>query len=266
MSINIFQAVVLGVIEGFTEFLPISSTGHLIIAQKLMGFEKINDFFTVVIQLGAILAAAIYFRKRIITDVFQTRKYVMPLILGILPTLLIGFLFKDVLSAAENSAIFIFLTTTIGGILFYAFEMQYKDKATKELLELKPRHFLLIGLLQGISILPGVSRSGSSITAGTLNRMRIEDSIEYSFLMGIPLILIASIYKLYKYTSSGIGVSTDLLIATFVGFLVSFVVGFLGVKLTLGWVKKYGFKPFMIYRLALGAVLVVLLITGVFKY
>ncbi len=259
MSINLIQSIVLGTIEGLTEFLPISSTGHLIIAQKLMGLTEINEFFTVVVQSGAILAAVIYFRKRIVNIFTKHQKSVVNLAIGLLPALILGFLFRKSLTSLENSVPAIITTTILGGIFFYYIEQKYKNKTSKTLENSTRNDILTVGLFQALALIPGVSRSGITIAGGIFRQIKIQDSIEISFIMGIPLLLIATAYKLLTVSK---GISSELLFNTGVGTLFSFGVGMLGIKLTLGLVTKYGFKPFMIYRIGLGLFLIVALSQG----
>jgi undecaprenyl-diphosphatase len=248
-SINLFQSIILGSIEGLTEFLPISSTGHLIIAQKFMGMTEINEFFTVVVQSGAVFAAIFFFWDKI-TSIFKTHRDKLGyMALGLLPALILGFLFKSQLKYLENSIPIIAFTTIIFGIVFYIIESQYQKLANKQIETASKIDFLIIGFFQSMALIPGVSRSGITITGGTYRKIKIEDSIAISFIMGIPLLLIATLYKIVTVSK---GVSSELLINTAVGTLFSFIVGLLGIKLTLGIVQKYGFKPFMIYRIALG--------------
>jgi undecaprenyl-diphosphatase len=262
MSINLVQSIILGTIEGLTEFLPISSTGHLIIAQKLMGMTEINEFFTVVVQSGAILAAVIYFRKRIINIFTKHTNSLLSIGIGLLPALILGFIFRKSLSTLENSIPAIIITTIVGGVFFYFIETKYKDQATKSLESSTKIDLLTVGLFQAIALIPGVSRSGVTISGGIYRGIKIQDSIEISFIMGIPLLLIATAYKILTVSKD---ISSELLFNTAVGTLFSFGVGLLGIKLTLGLVTKYGFKPFMIYRIGLGLFLVAGLLFGWLK-
>jgi undecaprenyl-diphosphatase len=258
-NLNLLQSVVLGIIEGLTEFLPISSTGHLIIAQKLMGLNEINEFFTVVVQSGSILAAVFYFRTRIVNIITKHRNIVGYLGLGLLPALILGFLFRKSLNSLENSIPAIITTAIVGGVAFYVIELLYKKQADKTLENATWQDYLVVGFFQAIALIPGTSRSGVTITGGLFRKINIKDSIEISFLMGIPLLLIATAYKLLSVTQ---GVGGELLFNTLIGTCFSFAVGILGIKITLGWVTKYGFKPFMIYRIILGMLLLGAYIIG----
>ena len=251
---NIYQSIVLGVIEGFTEFLPISSTGHLIIAQKILGLPAVDDFMTVVIQSGAILSALVYFRHKIWDIIQHKRVVVLKLLISMLPVLLVGFAVRKLLENYNDTILLIAISSIVGGIFFYVVEKFYAKKATRDLESGSFLDYLGLGVVQILSLIPGFSRSGSAIAGGLINNIKLKDSIEISFLMGIPLLLIATLYKLVSHSYVP---SPDLLINTGVATVVAFGVGLAGIKLTLGWVQKYGFRPFMYYRIGLGVILLV---------
>ena len=257
-DINLFQSILLGAVEGATEFLPISSTGHLIIAQKLMGIP-VNSFFTIVVQSGAIMAAVFYFWKKIITLSTKHQKALGYMALGLLPAIILGFFFKKQLESLEASVPAIIFTTIVGGLAFWLVEKYMAHKTHKTLENATLIDYLTIGFFQAISLIPGTSRSGVTITGGTYRGIKIQDAIEISFIMGIPLLLLATLYKLVTF--KGI-VSTELLVNTGAGTITAFVVGLAGIKLTLGLLQKYGFKPFMFYRLGLAAFLFIALKNG----
>ena len=252
-----WQSIILGTIEGLTEFLPISSTGHLIIAQKLMGL-KVDEFYTVVIQLGAILASVYYFRLKI-WDLLTKFKSIYTLLgIALIPVILVGFGLKDKLNALEDSVLVIALTTIIFGVLFYFIERRHPTNY-KTIKDLKPFDTMLIGLSQATALIPGVSRSGATISGGTIQGLNRVEAIEFAFLLGIPTLGLASFYKIFSLLKKGnVDLQSSLIVNTSIGFVVSFIVGLLGIKLTLGLVNKYGFKPFMIYRIALGVFLLLL--------
>jgi undecaprenyl-diphosphatase len=270
---NILQAVVLGIVEGFTEFLPISSTGHLIIAQKFMGMTEINTFFTDVIQSGAIMAAVFYYRERLakiyrdtlsfarkgfkIDTATHDEKLGIWILIGILPTLVIGFVFRKAVDQWQNSLLVVAVSTIIFGVVFYLVERwQQKQRPIK-----RPglKNLLVMGLTQAVAIIPGVSRSGATIAGGLSQKMTIKESIDIAFIMGIPVLFLATFYKIiteFKYAN------TEILVMTLVGTAVSFIAGLYSIKLTLGFLQRYGFKPFMYYRLGLGVLLVALYLGG----
>lgn len=252
-----WHSIILGIIEGLTEFLPVSSTGHLIITQKFLGLQ-VDEFYTVVIQLGAILASVYYFRVKIWNLLTKFKPIYTLLAVSLAPVILVGFGLKDKLNALENSTVVIALATIIFGVLFYLIEQKHPTNY-KTIKDLKPLDALLIGLSQATALIPGVSRSGATISGGTIQGLNRIEAIEFAFLLGIPTILLASLYKVFSLLKKGeIALQSTLLINTSIGFVVSFIVGLLGIKLTLGLVNKYGFKPFMIYRVALGVFLLLL--------
>jgi undecaprenyl-diphosphatase len=275
---NIFQAIILGIVEGLTEFLPISSTGHIILVERLLGIEKTNGFFTVVIQFGAILAAVWFFRSRIKQIILTSytsikarknynqmeydEKYGIWILISVLPTIIIGFLLRKKVDEWQNSTTIIIVATIFFGVLFYAIERHQKTIKTIKSDKITLKNLFVMGLAQSIAIIPGVSRSGSTIAGGLVEKIAIKDAVELSFIMGIPVILLASLYKVI----SGLGgVTTDIILVTLIGTITSFVVGLWSIKLTLGALVKRGFLPFMIYRVCLGAVLIFLVNLGILK-
>ncbi len=251
---NLLQSAILGVIEGLTEFLPISSTGHLIIAQKMLGLPQVDDFMTVVIQSGAILSALVYFRHKI-WDILVNKRAVLPkLFISMLPVLAVGFAIKKMLENYNDVIPVIAVSSIVGGVFFYVVEKFYSSKSSRDLVSGTFLDYLGLGVVQILSLIPGFSRSGSAIAGGLINNIKLKDSIEISFLMGIPLLLIATGYKLVSHTYT---VDPTLLINTLVATAIAFLVGLAGIRLTLGWVQKYGFRPFMYYRIGLGVLLLI---------
>jgi undecaprenyl-diphosphatase len=275
---NIIQAIVIGAVEGLTEFLPISSTGHIILAEKLLGIDKTNSFFTVVIQFGAILAAVWFFRSRIKTiiratysslrakksyaDMKHDEKYGAWILISIIPTLLIGFLMRKKVDEWQSSTSIIIISTIFFGVLFYAVERYLKSFKTIQTNKISLKNLFIMGLAQAIAIIPGVSRSGSTIAGGLTQKIAIKDAVEVSFIMGIPVILIASLYKVITGLD---GLTPDIIFTTFIGTLTAFFVGLWSIKLTLGLLVKRGFLPFMIYRICLGISLIYLVQIGILK-
>jgi undecaprenyl-diphosphatase len=273
---NILQAIILGCVEGFTEFLPISSTGHLIIAQKLMGMSEINTFFTDVIQSGAILAAVFYYRDKL-TKIFvdsvvlarggfkmntatHDQKLGLWMILGIIPTLAIAFVFRKQVDQWQNNLLIVAVSTIFFGIVFYFVELwQKKQKVIKDIKTVSLTNLLVMGVAQGIAIVPGVSRSGITVTGGLSQKLSMKESIDIAFIMGIPVLFIATLYKLVTEIKHA---DSNILFMTLVGTVVSFGAGLYSIKLTLGFLQKYGFKSFMIYRIALGVILLGLYMNG----
>lgn len=275
---NIFQAIILGIVEGLTEFLPISSTGHIILVEKLLGIESIDNFFTVVIQFGAILAAVWFFRTRIreiataslrsikdkkpLKAMNHDEKYGIWILVSILPTLLIGFLLRKKIDEWQNSTTIIIVSTILFGVIFYAIELAQKNTKKIHSKDISLPNLLVMGFSQAIAVIPGVSRSGATIAGGLSQKIAMKDAVEISFIMGIPVILLASIYKIVSNLG---GLTPGIMIMAFVGTLTSFIVGLWSIKITLGVLVKRGFFPFMIYRIALGGLLIILISNGLIK-
>lgn len=271
MITEIIQAIILAVVEGITEFLPISSTGHIIITQKILGISQINPFFDMVIQVSAISAAVWYFRKRIGEILGETSRAVVAkksfskmtlrerygiwLGVSIIPTLLIGFVFRDLVDIWQERIEIIIVTTGLFGIIFYLVETWSKKQKTKKPESITLPNLLIMGITQSLSIIPGVSRSGSTIVGGLTQRISMKESVEISFIMGIPIIYIAGLYKIFSHLDS---FTLDSLLPTIIGCVVSFFVSILSIKLTLGVLTKHGFYPFMLYRIGLALVLTIL--------
>lgn len=272
---DLWHAILLGFIEGVTEFLPISSTGHLTIVEKLLGY-RINDpsvtAFTAIIQSGAVLATLVYFWKdiiRVATAWFKglvtirARKnvdysYGWAIILGSIPIAIIGFVFKDEIETVLRSLWFV-----AGALILWSGIMWYADrKATQKRGESDTtwRDTLIIGLAQCLALIPGVSRSGATMSAGLLRGFDRVTVTRLSFFLSIPALFAASILQIAtKHSDIEHGVGW---MATGVATFVSFVVAYISIAWLLKFIAKHDYSIFIWYRLGLGALLVVLLATG----
>jgi len=249
---DIFQAIIIGIIEGFTEFLPISSTGHMIVASKFLGVEEsaVNDAYMVVIQFSAILAVMLLYRDKInLKEINLWSK----IISAFLPLAIVGFLLKDwiesIFSVDVVATMFI-----VGGIIFLIVEYFYKDeKATaKNLEEVTWGQSMWIGFGQIFSMIPGTSRAGSTIIAGMLSGVDRKTSTEFSFLLAIPVMMAVSGYDLLKHYHEFVGANLD---AFAIGFIVAFVVAYLTIKLLIVFLQRFTFVAFGIYRILFGVLL-----------
>jgi undecaprenyl-diphosphatase len=263
-------AIILAIVEGITEFIPVSSTGHMILTTKLLGFDEqdsIMKTYEIVIQLGAILAIALVYRKRVLNLLgigrsSSGRGGVMPasrlnlihVILGIAPALAVAFFARDFIKSLFGASTVLWALVA-GGILMIVAEWVNRRKiriTAHELDDLSYGQALAIGLYQIISVLwPGFSRSGSTISGGMLSGVSYKASADFSFLIAIPIMCAASGYELldsYKnFTSESIGYFV-------IGFLISFVVAYLVVILFMKWIQKIRLTHFAIYRFILAAV------------
>lgn len=262
---NVLQSIILGLIEGFTEFLPISSTAHLIVAQKLMGLGEVNEFFTTVVQLGAILAVIVYFfgkiRKLFLDLVVYAKKpagqsipIAIWLLIATMPVLVIGFLIRHKISSIHNSIPLIaFMSIAIGVVLAIA---QWYSKRKKT--NLLPTHYQLLsmGLWQVLALLPGASRSGTVIAGGLFAGLSFQDALEYSFLLSIPALLAAGGFELLSAIKTP--PTSDVLMMTAVAFVVAFIAALVSIKFLLASVRKLGFLPFVVYRIIFGILILFL--------
>lgn len=279
MNMSWWQAIVLGIIEGITEFLPISSTGHLTIAEKLMGMPLDNEgliAFTAIIQIGAIAAAIIYFWQdiqRVLIAWWRglwwkrarrqfDYKYGWAIIIGSVPIAVVGLVFKDEIETVLRSLWFV-----AGALIIWSGVMWLADKyatATRVEKDTTWRDTLVIGLGQCLSLVPGVSRSGATISVGLLRGFDRVTVTKLSFFLGIPALVAAGLLEVvtkYKHISGGVGWTS-----TIIAMVVSFGVGYVAVAWLLKFIQNNDFRSFIIYRFVLGLILVVLLGAGIISH
>jgi undecaprenyl-diphosphatase len=279
------SAVLLGVVEGLTEFLPISSTGHLIVAENLIGYKDTGETFTIVIQLGAILAVVFYYWKLLISklgglfrgDQLSVRFWIN-IVVACIPAAVIGLLFEKKIKSVLFTPTVVAISLIVGGIVLYVVETRRASVAHAEApahTEEKPEpdldsitltQALWVGVAQIFSVLfPGTSRSGSSIVGGLLSGMNRVTATAFSFFLGIPLLGAAGLYSLYKArdTVSQVTGGTSALL---IGTVVSFVVALASVTWLLRYVSGHDFKGFAVYRVVAGVVILMLVATGVITH
>ncbi len=257
---TIFEAVVIAIVEGLTEFLPVSSTGHMIIAGKLLGVPD-NDFtklFTVGIQLGAILAVVVLYWKKFV-DVKNPRFY-LKLIVAVMPALLLGYIFSDKIDALLESALTVAITLIAGGIVLLFIDNYFKKPTVHKEEEISFPKAFIIGLWQCIAMIPGVSRSAASIIGGMQQKLTRKLAAEFSFFLAVPTMAAATGYKLLKGYDTLTGEDIKLFA---IGNAVAFIVAILAIKFFIGFLQKHGFKLFGYYRIIAGIVLLILIFTGV---
>ncbi len=246
---TIFDALILGTLEGLTEFLPISSTGHLIMASHLLGLEQTNAHktFEVAVQLGSILAVLFLFAKRLLVDKMLWVK----IIIAFLPTAIFGFLFYKTIKALfgiETVAIMLI----VGGFIFLIveyFRRNHDDNKDKTIDDLSIKEALTIGLFQSLSMVPGTSRSGATMIGGLFAGLSRKSAAEFSFLLAIPTMFVATFYDLYKNRSEMIIDDYSLLA---IGFVTAFVVAFFTVKAVMNFLTTHTFVAFGVYRIVVG--------------
>lgn len=246
---EIGTSVILGIVEGFSEFLPISSTGHLILAGKLLGVGE-TDFvksFEIAIQLGAILSVVVLYWRTFLVDIEVIKKVAV----AFLPTGIIGFvLYKLIKTFLLGSSRVVLWSLLVGGIVIVFFEMLHREKenATGELAEVTYRQSFLIGVFQSLAVIPGVSRSAATIIGGLILGLKRKTIVEFSFLLAVPTMLAATVYDLYKNGSS-FSLSQFNLLA--IGFSTAFIIALLSIKFLIRFIQTHTFISFGIYRIAL---------------
>lgn len=264
--IAILQALILGIIEGVTEFLPISSTGHLIIAEKALGYDDPNDLFTVVVQLGAIAAVIWFYRKDLTSKtigLFRREKAALNfwkiLAIGTIPAGIIGLLLDKNMEHITTPAV-VASALIVGGIVLWLVDRKPVNSGANEveLDKISPKQAGIIGLGQSIAIIPGVSRSGATIISGLAVKLNRSTATAFSFYLSIPVIVLASLYKLVKYHGE-IASLPGGLPALIVGMVAAFVTALLSITWLLRYVASHNFKPFAIYRIAVGVIILLLI-------
>lgn len=254
---DFLQAIVLGIVEGLTEFLPISSTGHLILATKLLGITS-TDFvksFEIFIQSGAILAVIFFYW----TTLMSRKDLLLKIFTAFIPTAIIGLIFYSFIKTYLLGNVTVVLWSMfLGGIALILIEIwlkkhpNLKESNESELGAITYRQSFLIGLVQSISIIPGVSRSAASIIGGMAFGLSRKHAVEFSFLLAVPTLMAATGLDLVKTNFS---FSSNEWMLLSVGFIVSFIVSALSIKLLIAYVKKYTFVPFGVYRIVISIIL-----------
>ena len=268
--IEILKAVLFGVVEGITEWLPVSSTGHIILLDEfiyLAGSEEFKSMFDVVIQLGAIIAVIVLFFSKL--NPFDPKKNEkqktmtwglwFKVCVAILPSGIVGVLFDDWMDAHLHNGIVVALMLIVYGVAFILVERRNKDLVpkVKSVWSIDLKTALLIGCFQCLSLIPGTSRSGSTILGAILLGVARGAGAEFSFFMAIPTMVGASAIKLLKFLLSGVGATGTEIAVLIVGCVVSFIVSLLVIKALMEYVRKHSFASFGYYRIGLGAVVLI---------
>ncbi|MFM2213851.1 MAG: hypothetical protein RL427_1114 [Bacteroidota bacterium] len=251
------QAAVLAIIEGITEFLPISSTGHMIIASSFFGIahDDFTKLFTVVIQLGAILSVVVLYFKRF----FQTLDFYFKLLVAFIPAVVFGLLFSKKIDALLENPITVAISLVIGGIILLKVDDLFStNEETKEQETISYATAVKIGLFQCLAMIPGVSRSGASIVGGMSQKLSRTTAAEFSFFLAVPTMLGATVKKCYDYYKDGYVLTHDQVNFLILGNVVAFIVALLAIKSFIGYLSKHGFKMFGYYRIAAGVAILLI--------
>ena len=273
---DIFQSIIIAIVEGLTEFLPVSSTGHMIIAEEALGVEH-NDFvnaFTVIIQFGAILSVVWLYWKRFFhlnevpagatgLKAFLIRyDFYWKLLVAFIPAAVIGFLLGDFIDSLLENVTVVAVMLVIGGVLMLFVDKWFNRPDTAPLTE---KRALTIGFYQCIAMIPGVSRSMATIVGGMQQGLSRKDAAEFSFFLAVPTMFAATAYKLLKLViePESLKLLSDNIGVLLIGNVVAFIVALLAIKFFISYVTKYGFKAFGYYRIIVGAAIIILGLCGI---
>jgi undecaprenyl-diphosphatase len=268
--VSAFEAIVLGIVQGLTEFLPISSTAHLRIVPAFAGWDDPGAAFTAVVQLGTMAAVLLYFRHELWRIAVATLRSLRDpelrrtldarlgyyIILGTIPIGLFGLIFKDQIETGARDLTLIGCTLILLGLLLLAAEKVASH--TRGIEDLKARDGFIIGLAQACALVPGVSRSGSTLTAGLFLGFRRTDAARYSFLLSVPAVVLSGLFEL-RHVGNGTGAAA---VPTLIATVAAFVVGYASIAFLLRYLTSHTTVLFVIYRLVLGTLVLVLVATG----
>ena len=271
------ETIIIAIVEGLTEFLPVSSTGHMIITQNVLGVES-TDFvkaFTFIIQFGAILSVVVLYWKRFFKlndtpapegagtfrKLLHKYDFYWKLFVAFIPAAVLGLLFSDAIDAMLERVEVVAITLVLGGVLMLFCDKLF-NKGSEDT-KLTEKRAFMVGLFQCISMSPGVSRSMATIVGGMSQRMTRKDAAEFSFFLAVPTMFGATVYKMYKLLKEG---GTDFIMdnmsTLIIGNVVAFIVALLAIKFFISFVTKHGFKAFGWYRIIVGGVILAMLMMG----
>ena len=275
---SILETIIIAIVEGLTEFLPVSSTGHMIIAQNAMGVEStvFVKAFTFIIQFGAILSVVVLYWKRFFKlnrtpapkDASPLKRFLhkydfyWKLFVAFIPAAVLGLLFSDAIDAMLESVTVVAVTLILGGIFMLFCDKIFNKGSEKT--ELTERRAFWIGMFQCISMIPGVSRSMATIVGGMAQKLTRKAAAEFSFFLAVPTMLAATLFKLLKIfmDENGVQILKENLGTLLIGNAVAFIVAMIAIKFFISFVSKYGFKAFGWYRIVIGGIILIMLMTG----
>ncbi|NML20528.1 undecaprenyl-diphosphate phosphatase [Pseudoflavitalea sp. G-6-1-2] len=270
---SLLQAIIIAIVEGITEYLPVSSTGHMIITSSLMGIHK-NEFtkvFEVAVQLGAILSVVVLYWRKFFD--FKRWQFYVKLIIAVIPALVLGKLFSDKIDAMLESPTTVAITLLLGGFVLLFIDRLFRNSTIDTEEKITGRKAFIIGLWQCLAMIPGMSRSAASIIGGMQQKLSRRLAAEFSFFLAVPTMCAATGYTLFFKDIEIDGVATkgykmildssENLTAFIVGNLTAFVVAMLAIKFFIGFLQRRGFRIFGWYRIIVGIALLILIWTGV---
>ena len=274
---SLFEAIIIAIVEGITEFLPISSTGHMIITSALLGDDlhkqEFTKLFEVAIQLGAILAVVVLYWKKFFD--FKRWQFYVKLIAAVVPALVLGFIFSDRIDALLESPLTVAITMLLGHFVLLFIDNLFRTSSIDREEDLPYKNAVVVGVWQCIAMIPGVSRSAASIIGGMQQNMTRRFAAEFSFFLAVPTMAAATLYSLFlkdwnqgefEYKGYQIILASDANLYAFIaGNVVAFIVAVLAIRFFIGFLQKHGFRLFGWYRIIAGIVLLILIWKGVIR-
>ncbi len=272
---EILKAILLGVVQGLTEFLPVSSTAHLRIIPSFFGWGDIGASYTAVIQVGTMIAIILYFRSDLMnmskamilslkTRDFNSKdtRLLIMIIIGTIPIVIAGFLLKDLIRHQFRN-----MYIVAASLIFFSIILMIADRFTKKKIDLNSITYkdgIIIGIFQAMALIPGASRSGSTISGAFFRNMTREDAARFSFLLSIPAVLLSGVYELFSQRATLLSGESAVL-SLFIATVVSGVVGYWSIWFLLSYIKKHSMMLFVIYRVVFGILIIVLLLMGIIQ-
>lgn len=258
--IDIIHVIILAIIEGLTEFLPVSSTGHMIIASSAMGIasEPFIKLFTIAIQLGAILSVVILYFKRF----FQSTRFYFKLLIAFIPSAIFGVLLSDKIDALLESALTVGITLFIGGIILLFVDKWFNNPQVTKEEDISFATALKIGFFQCLAMIPGTSRSASTIIGGMTQKLSRTAAAEFSFFLAVPTMFAATGKKLLDFYQEGHTFTGEEVKMLVIGNIVAFIVALLAIRTFITFLEKKGFKLFGWYRIIVGGIIIALYLSG----
>lgn len=257
---TVLQAIILAIIEGITEFLPVSSTGHIILGTAIMGLKS-NDFvklFTVAIQLGTILSVLVLYFKRF----FKSFDFYFKLLAAFLPAAVFGLLLNKKIDQLLENPLAVAIALLVGGVILLFVDKWFKNGDIDDSNQISYATAIKIGFFQCLSMIPGTSRSAATIVGGMSQKLTRKAAAEFSFFLAVPTMFGATAKKLYDFYKDGHTVTNQEINLLLIGNLVGFIVAMIAIKSFIGYLSKHGFKAFGIYRIIVGSAILILYMAG----
>lgn len=257
---SIFESIILAIIEGVTEFLPVSSTGHIIIGSSLMGIanDPFTKMFTVAIQLGAILSVVVLYWKRF----FQSFDFYFKILVGFIPAVVFGLLLKDTIDELLERVDVVGYTLLAGGIFFLFVDRIFNTEGLEDQEVTYPKAFK-IGLFQVIAMVPGVSRSAATIIGGLSQKLNKRTAAEFSFFLAVPTMFGATVLSMFKFYHDGGSFGKSEITLLLIGNIVAFLVAMAAIKSFITFLTRHGFRLFGYYRILVGSMILILYYLGI---